>query len=135
MIALELSGELAIGFDSSGERFFEQDAMSGLNHEAGVSVMILSGGYNDGRFAHSGASELFDGRENRDIRANILSDTMGAFSIEISKRGELAGFCFTSEFLDVKSVDCAHAAKTGHGNFQAFRHESQMSKAQCTPRT
>ena len=120
MIALERGGEFAVGFDSACERFFQHHAVAGLNHEAGVSVMVLSGRDDDGCIANLGASEIFDGRKDWDLGADFVSYAMGAFGIEIRKRGELAGLCFPGEFLRVQSMDGAHAAESRHGDFQAF---------------
>ena len=90
--------------------------MAVFDHERGVRAMIFGWGHDDGCVANACARQLFDRREDGNIRADFSRYASGAFFIQIRERCELAGIRCARELGCMQRVNLAHPAQAGHSN-------------------
>jgi hypothetical protein len=139
MFAVEFGRKLAVGFETSGKRLFEQDPVSGFDQHGGVFAVILRGRDNHGSVTNARIGQLLDRREDWNFGAHLHGAAASVFHVDICQPGKDAATSFLGQFVDVQSMDHSHAANSGNGNFQWFRHVRVFSdrqvkmNAQCTP--
>jgi len=99
MIAIQFRREFAVLFESSRQRLFEQHAMAGCDQSGGMCAVIVRRGNDHGGIAHVCFGQLFDGRKNRDLKAEFIAQAAGANRVNVGKPGKLTGLRVAGQFV------------------------------------
>jgi hypothetical protein len=89
-------------------------------------AMVIGWGNYDGGIANLRFGQGFERRKNRDLAANAGAEALSAFHIEIRQCGKFAAMIAAGELMQMERVNLSHASKPGNGNFQGFRHTSNI---------